>query len=81
VLNFNGRLALRSSDSIESRQIIGESGAEFLPRYGKGIYKSPRFMKSVQTDIKLTPPEKIDNLRNYWKAHAKPKTLFQKLFG
>ena len=81
-LNFNGRLALRTSDTIESRQIIGETGAEMLPRYGKGIYKSPRFMKSQLCDIALTSPEKIDTLRQYWKAESKPKkhSLFHHLF-
>ena len=82
VLNFNGRLALRCSDSIESRQIIGESGAEFLPRYGQGLYKSPKFMKVVKVDIALTPPEKIDNLRQYWKDNApKKKSLIARLLG
>lgn len=83
VLNFNGRLALRTSDPIESRQIIGETGAEMLPRYGKGIYKSPRFMKSVQVDINLTSPESIAELRNYWKATIKPqkKSILHHLFN
>ena len=73
VLNFNGRLALRTSDPIESRQIIGETGAELLPRYGKGIYKSPRFMKSVQVDINLTDSDKIQALREHWQTQYKPK--------
>ena len=35
------RLALRCTDAIESRQIIGKPGAEKLPRYGAGILRSP----------------------------------------
>ena len=82
VLNFNGRLALRTSDPIESRQIIGETGAELLPRYGQGIYKSPRFMKSVQVDINLTSPEDIAELRNYWKPQkAQKKSILHHLFN
>lgn len=67
-LNFNGRVALRTSDSIESRQIIGCTGAECLPRYGKGIYKSPRFIEAQMVDVKLTPAEDIVALREHWLA-------------
>lgn len=82
-LNFNGRLALRTSDQIESRQIIGETGAELLPRYGQGIWKSPKYMYPIEVDIHLTTPEKIEALRNHWKTAYKPHkkhSLFHHLF-
>ena len=68
-LNFNGRLALRTSDQIESRQIIGETGAELLPRYGQGIWKSPKYMHPLEVSITMTPPEKINKLREHWKTY------------
>ena len=40
-LNFTDRVALRCSDAIESKQIIGQRGAEVLPRNGFCIWKSP----------------------------------------
>lgn len=82
-LNFNGRLALRTSDQIESRQIIGETGAELLPRYGQGIWKSPKYMHPLEVDIHLTTPDKIEALRNHWKTAYKPHkkhSLFHHLF-
>ena len=78
-LNFNGRLALRTSDQIESRQIIGETGAELLPRYGKGIWKSPHYMHPLEVDINLTTPDKINTLRNYWNVTYKPRKKFSLL--
>ena len=56
VLNFTNRLALRCLSSIESRQIVNVSGAELLPKYGKGIYLSPDGIKQVE--IPLTPSNK-----------------------
>ena len=56
VLNFTNRLALRFVSAIESRQIVNQSGAELLPKYGKGIYLSPDGTKPVT--IPLTPSNK-----------------------
>ncbi len=72
-LNFNGRLALRTSDQIESRQIIGETGAELLPRYGKGIWKSPHYLSPLTVDVHLTSPDQIDTLRRFWKSKEQPR--------
>lgn len=36
-VDFDGRIALRCNDSIESRQLIKRNGAETLPRHGKCI--------------------------------------------
>ena len=35
--NINGRVALRCRNALESRLILGEPGAEFLPRYGEAL--------------------------------------------
>lgn len=64
ILNFTDRLALHCNDKIESRQIIGEAGAETLPRYGKGIYKSADGMCLM--DIPFTPADEIANRISFW---------------
>lgn len=64
VLNFTDRLALHCNDKMESRQIIGEAGAETLPRYGKGIYKSPEGLRLM--DIPYTPDDELANRIRFW---------------
>lgn len=39
--NFDGRVALRTRCAQDSRNIIGVSGAEQLPRYGECLYLTP----------------------------------------
>lgn len=51
-INLPVKCALRCSSAIESRQIINETGAELLPRYGQAIIKSPDFMRSIKINIK-----------------------------
>lgn len=60
VQNFTARLALRCVSPIESRQIIGEKGAELLPLYGKGILRDARGLHEV--DIPFTPDEDIQKM-------------------
>ena len=64
VLNFGDRIALHCNDKMESRQIIGEAGAESLPRYGKGIYKSPEGKRLM--DIPYTPDDDIMERIRFW---------------
>lgn len=69
-LNLTGKLGLRCANRIESTQIIGASGCEFLPRYGQGLWVSPSYMQPVPVKIELTPPEKITELLEYQKKHC-----------
>lgn len=39
--NFDGRVALRTRCAQDSRNILGVSGAELLPRYGECLYLTP----------------------------------------
>lgn len=64
-LNIDTRLALRCISPIESRQIIGETGAEHLPQYGRGILRTYKGIERVF--IEPVPPEKISELVNFWK--------------
>ena len=64
ILNFTDRIALHCNDKIESRQIVGEAGAESLPRYGKGIYKSPEGIRLM--DIPMTQESDIVGRIQFW---------------
>ena len=64
VLNLTDRIALHCNDPIESKQIIGQKGAEILPRYGKGIYKSPEGMCLME--IPFTEDSEITERINFW---------------
>lgn len=47
-LNFTDKIALRCDTAIESRQVIGIKGAEELPIYGHGIWRSPHGLRIVE---------------------------------
>jgi len=64
VLNFTDRIALHCNDKMESRQILGEPGAETLPRYGKGIYKSPEGIRLM--DIPYTEESDLVARIQFW---------------
>lgn len=49
---FTASIGLRCRSAIESRQVIGTSGCETLPRYGKGYYWNPEGTRKV--DIPMT---------------------------
>lgn len=68
MVNMTAQVALRCRSAIESRQILGISGAEELPKHGKVIYYSPDNMESIV--VTLPPPEKYIGFLNeqlkYW---------------
>lgn len=40
-VNFDARVALRTRSAQDSRNILGLTGCELLPRYGEGFYMTP----------------------------------------
>ena len=40
-VNFDARVALRTRSAQDSRNILGTTGCELLPRYGQGYYMTP----------------------------------------
>lgn len=64
VLNMTARLALHCDSAIESRQIIGHPGAELLPMYGQGIYKTPREMDTW--NLPMIPQVDIAERIKWW---------------
>lgn len=63
--NFPARVALRCRDRIESRQILGAPGAEFLPKYGKAMYYTPDTLQPVMVDVQQIQPEQWQALKQF----------------
>lgn len=73
--NFTCAVALRCRSAIESRQIIGISGAEKLPRYGSGILWNKDGYRNV--NIKMTEERETQQIIDYWrKQKMKEKRAF-----
>ena len=70
VHNFPNRVALRCLSAIESRQIIGQAGAEKLPRYGEFYYLTPDGIEHYH-GMPLVPDSEINERINFW-VHNKP---------
>lgn len=68
-VNFDSILALRTRSAQDSRNIIGISGAEKLPKYGKGIYQSPEEMHPWEVSIPLY--DDIPGLIEWWLAQVR----------
>lgn len=62
--NFDARVGLRTRSAQDSRNIIGRSGCEMLPRYGYGIYMTPESL--TQQPIPMIPDEELDARVEHW---------------
>lgn len=75
-VNFDARVALRTRSAQDSRNILGVTGCECLPRYGQGYYMRPE-----GTQLYSIPMYSDDDIRervNYWQR-CKPKySLFKR---
>lgn len=78
--SMTAKIALRCDSAIESRQIIGQSGAELLPDYGDCLYKKPCFLQHY-TGVPIIPDEDIDARIKWWTDQVPPPSLFSRLFG
>lgn len=65
-LNLVNRCALRTTDKIESKQIINTTGAESLPRYGQCIIKTPDLLTPKIYNVLLTPESTIKEICKAW---------------
>lgn len=81
-LNLVSRVALHCDSAIESRQILGKSGAELLPRYGELLYKTPETCDPVHyVDVPMIPADDIAARVQWWTDQKPQKTGFlRKLF-
>lgn len=64
--NFDSRVGLRTRSAQDSRNIIGMSGLETLPRYGKGYYMTPE--EEHFWNIPMVEDSEIDRLVSFWEA-------------
>lgn len=63
-VNIDARLALRTRNAQDSRNIMGEAGCERLPRCGQGYYLTPEGLKLYE--IPYVTDDEINELCDYW---------------
>ena len=63
-VNFDSRVGLRTRSAQDSRNILGFSGCELLPRYGEGYYMTPEGLTLYK--IPMYSSESLDDLADYW---------------
>lgn len=63
-VNFDSRVALRTRNAQDSRNILRATGCELLPRYGQGYYLTPEGLDLY--NIPMIPEEEISSLVSWW---------------
>ena len=63
-VNFDARVGLRTRSAQDSRNILGVTGCELLPRYGQGYYMTPEGMTLY--NIPYVTDDEINTLCEYW---------------
>ena len=64
-VNFDSRVGLRTRSAQDSRNILGESGCETLPRYGKCYYMTAEGTELL--NVPMYTDDEIAELLDYWK--------------
>lgn len=67
--NFDARVGLRTRSAQDSRNIIGLSGLEKLPRYGRGYYMTPE--GEAVYDIPYVDDEELKRLVDHWEQQER----------
>jgi len=70
-VNFDSRLGLRTRSKQDSRNILGVTGCEQLPRYGQGYYMTPEGLNLY--NLAMIPDDERQRLINYWGKNNKPR--------
>lgn len=65
-VNMVSRIALRCEEAIESRQIISTKGAETLPNYGYGLYRTPTIRQPQLVKVPMTPFNDLVGRVKWW---------------
>lgn len=63
-VNLDAVIGLHTRSAQDSRNILGVTGCETLPRYGKGYYMTPEGLRLYS--IPMYPEEELDRLTRYW---------------
>lgn len=66
--NLDARVALRTRSAQDSRNILGVTGCERLPRYGQGYYMTPDGLQLW--NIPMVSDSEIDRLCSWWTSPA-----------
>lgn len=67
-VNFDSRVGLRTRNAQDSRNILGVTGCETLPRYGQGYYMTPAGIS--RWNIPMIPETDLSRICNYWRSPA-----------
>ncbi len=67
-VNFDSRVGLRCRSGQDSRNVLGQTGCENLPRYGQGYYMTPEGLD--RWNLPMVPDEAINALIDYWTSKA-----------
>lgn len=78
-VNMTAKIALRCYAAIESRQIVGQAGAELLPQYGDCLYKEPGNGIQHYTSIPVIPEDELAARIQWWASQNKILRLFRRL--
>lgn len=62
--NFDARVALRTRSAQDSRNILGFSGCELLPRYGQAYYMTPE--GCTLYNVPMYSDSETDRLIDWW---------------
>lgn len=76
--NFDSRVGLRTRSAQDSRNIIGKTGLELLPKYGNGYYMKPG--EERYYNVPMVSEEEIERLVQYWLGEGQKKGRIH-LFG
>ena len=63
-VNFDARVGLRTRSAQDSRNILGQTGCELLPRYGQGYYMTPEGLHLYK--IPMVSDDRIEELVSWW---------------
>ena len=67
-VNIDNRFALHCPTAQDSRNIIGQNGAETLAPYGEALYYSPRGIELY--DIPMISEDEIDRVIDHWTMYS-----------
>lgn len=69
-VNFDARVGLRTRSAQDSRNILGVTGCERLPRYGQGYYMRPEV--TTLYSLPMYEPAAVAEMLRYWRQ-ARPR--------
>lgn len=78
-INFDARVGLRTRSAQDSRNILGVTGCELLPRYGQCYYMDPEGLTLY--NLPMIPDDELQARVKWWTDQNKPIGLFDRLFG